>query len=359
MLSAITIVIILLFLFNLRVLHMSHVYDLKEQLGDSVMDSFKIRPANRLVHVSRQGLGHRLIRDASAYHLAKKLNLARMKLQWGSCAKDTNWKGAEDDSDGLNIFQHLFSNDLLYVPTPSGPSREGKKVIVRNDVYGYVPGQIYKKFMLPLDKEVYMDDYGPFLTKMESDSEFYDKLVENYVFKNEVEEFMEKHKFSEHEVIGIHLRAGNGEERRTIEDEEKFIDNFMDLVRIYVRVMKILYHDRFAKRSPLIFFATDTQRLIPEMERVAQDFGVKVVTLPQIRVDKGATFKQLSGREHQCLEGWKGTQNIIKQKSMYLDNYLRVIMIGSLTTISLLLLLLLFLSLQTWLMTWCYYPIRT
>jgi len=83
----------------------------------------------------------------------------------------------------------------------------------------------------------------------------------------------------------------------------------MDLVKIYVRMMKILHKERFVHRTPLIFFATDTQRLIPEMEKVSEAFGVKTVTMPQIRVEKGATYKQLAGREKECLEGWKDMVN--------------------------------------------------
>ena len=44
--------------------------------------------------------------------------------------------------------------------------------------------------------------------------------------------------------------------------------------------MKMLFHDRFARRKPLIFLATDTPRLIPEIAEATEKFGVKTVSLP-------------------------------------------------------------------------------
>ena len=295
---------LILLYYNLRLLSLSHAFDLKEAFGDSLMDGFKILPANRVVHVSRFGLGHRLIRDASAYHLAKSLDVARMKPQWGSCSKDTNWKGKEGHDD-LSIFPYLFGNDVLYVPSPSGPIREGKRLIVRNDVYGYIPGQTYKSFELPIQPETYKSSDGPFLNKLASDSEFYDKLIENYAFKDQIDAFMEEHKFSEHEVIGIHLRFGNGEKShfewsgRGVDNEKTFKDNLMKLLQLFLRLMRMLHDQRFSEKEPLVFLATDTPQIIPEIVKATKKFGVKTVHFPQIRVEenKGVSFKAFAGKE--------------------------------------------------------------
>jgi hypothetical protein len=307
LLAAIALVLFMLISINLRVLSMHKVYDLQARLGDSILENFKVLPANRLVHVSRFGLGHRLLRDASAYHLAKSLDLARLKIQWGSCSIDTNWKGKEHH-DEYSIFPYLFGNDLWNVPTLGNPAREGKKIVARNDIYGYVEGEIYKKYALPIYKDEYKSDEGPFMSKLASDSEFFEKMVDSYVFSDKVEAFMQEHDFANHEVIGIHLLAGNGEKKRTIEDERQFMNNLLFLVQQYVRLMKMLYHERFAARTPLIFLATDTPRLIPEFIEATEAFGVKTVHLEQIRLedDEGVTFRALAGKGDKCLEGWQG-----------------------------------------------------
>eukprot|EP00980_Cylindrotheca_fusiformis_P027991 scaffold22575_cov141-Cylindrotheca_fusiformis.AAC.22 len=307
LLGAIGVVVFMLVSINMKLLSLTTFFDLKESLGDNLMESFKVLPANRMVHVSRAGIGHRLIRSATAYHLAKSLDLARLKLQWGSCSKDTNWKGSEGQ-DKLSIFPYLFGNDLWNVPgTLSGAKREGKKVIARNDVYGYVPGESYKTYHIPIQRDIYESEDGPFFDKLQSDAEFYDKLVDTYVFKQEVDDFMEEHNFEDHEVIGIHLSAGNGEKKHMIEDEREFMANILGLVSQYVRLMKMLFQERFARRTPLIFLATDTPRLIPEIQMATEKFGVKTVFLDQIRLedDEGVTYRALSGKEETCLEGWK------------------------------------------------------
>lgn len=295
---------------NFRILSTSSLFDYTERLGDGVMESFKVLPPNRLVHVARFGLGHRLIRATSAYHLAKSLDIPRMKHQWGSCAKDTNWKGKEGIEE-FSIFPHLFGNDLWVVPTGSSAQREGKRIIVRNDVYGYVPGQTYKSFSLPIQKESHGNDDGPFMMKMSSDSELYEKLVDSYMFKEEVNAFMEENNFRGQEVIGIHLRVGNGEEThfqwsgRGLKDETEFVSNLIHLIHSFLEETKNL--ERFAKRTPIIFLATDTPRLVPEIQKRTIKFGVKTVTLDQIRVqdNEGVTFKALAGKEQSCLQGWQ------------------------------------------------------
>eukprot|EP00980_Cylindrotheca_fusiformis_P027992 scaffold22575_cov141-Cylindrotheca_fusiformis.AAC.23 len=295
---------------NIRLLSTLRIFEYGEKLGDSVMESFKVLPANRLVHVTRFGLGHRLIRATSAYHLAKSLDVTRMKHQWGSCSKDTNWRG-KDGRDEFSIFPYLFGDDLWVVPTGSFPKREGKRIIVRNDVYGYIPGQTYKSFSLPIRKDAYSTDDGPFMMKMSSDAEFYEKLVDGYMFKDEVGSFLERHRFGEHHVIGIHLRLGNGEKThfewsgRGVEDESEFLSNFLNLMQSFLQEAGA--QNRLVNRKILFFLATDTSHLVPEFQKRTREFGVQTVVLDQIRVkeNEGVTFKALAGKEQDCLEGWQ------------------------------------------------------
>jgi hypothetical protein len=294
--------------YNLRLVSKVNVFDNGERFGDTFWENLKVLPANCLIHVSRFGLGHRLIRDTSAYHLAKSLELTRMKFQWGSCSKDTNWKGQK-----LSIFPYLFGDDTWIIPSTSVPKPQGKRVIVRNDIYGYVPGQSFKNYALPIPKDRYKSYNGPFWNKLASDSEFYNRLVESYVFKDQVDAFMEEHNIANHEVIGIHLRVGNGETAhfqwggRQIKNESEFMSNLMQLIQTFLERIQSQHADRFETRKPLIFLATDTPRLIPDVINATAKFGVKTIHLEQIRVktDEGVTFKAFAGKEEKCLEGWQ------------------------------------------------------
>jgi hypothetical protein len=199
------------------------------------------------------------------------------------------------------------------VPSSNQSPQRGKEVLVRNDVYGYFPGQTFKTYQLPLPM-IYKDVKGPFLEKLNSDIKFYQLLRDRYIYKDQMMDFMKKHKFEEHTVLGIHLRAGNGEQKhfkssgRGISNEMEFVSNFTRLVHHFIETVQVSHPDRFQKKKPLIFLATDTVSLVPSIINATRAFGVSTILLPQIRVDdnKGVTYKALKGGAGtDCLEGWK------------------------------------------------------
>jgi hypothetical protein len=268
----------------------------------------KLLPVNRLVHVTVFGLGHRLCRASSAWHLSKMLNLTLMKHQWGTCA--------EDNVSGPRIFSYLFGDDVLAVPpihTPAqfSPAR-GKEILVRNDVYGYVPGQNFKNYRLPLNPHHFLPE-GPFLSKLASDAAFYSMLRDRFVFKEVVNNFRQEYQFNRHTVLGLHLRAGNGEDAhfsesgRGIANETEFVSNLLNLVHSFVVTVSKNHPLRFSERPPLLFVATDTAYLVPFINKTMLSFGIPTAVLPQIRVDakEGVTFKALNGAGDKCLEGWQ------------------------------------------------------
>jgi hypothetical protein len=103
----------------------------------------------------------------------------------------------------------------------------------------------------------------------------------------------------------------NGEEThfqwsgRGLKDEAEFLSNFIHLMQSFLEKAKTM--KRFAKRKPLIFLATDTPRLVREIQDAMNKFGVKTVVLDQIRVkdNEGVTFNALAGKEQSCLKGWQ------------------------------------------------------
>lgn len=263
-------------------------------------------PLNKLIHVAIFGLGHRLIRATAAWHLAQRLNLPRFKFQWGSCGNE--------DSKELNIFPFLFGQDEWDVPlhqanTTNTVSRQGRgrNVIIRNDVYGYLPAQTFQDHRIPLDESIYQGSTSPFHEKLASDTHFYQQLQRRFKFSDLVHQFMEQHRFSDHTVIGIHLRAGNGEGEhfvhagRHIANETVFVTNLIQLVGRSFLMEKAL------KKPPLIFLATDTAYLVPTISNLTERFRTSTVVLPQIRVadNQGVTFSALSGAGQKCLLGWQ------------------------------------------------------
>ncbi len=262
---------------------------------------------NKLIHVAIFGLGHRLIRTTAAWHLAQRIGLKRFKFQWGTCGKD--------NSTELIIFPYLFGHDEWNIPTlqlntlAAKPLQYGRNVLVRNDVYGYLPAQTFQDHRIPLDEKIYKHSLGPFHSKLDSDIRFYQQLQSRFVFRKHLDQFMLDHGFHEHRVIGIHLRAGNGEEEhftyagRHIANETIFISNLVELIKRFL----ILDDSQEKAKPPLIFLATDTPYLVPTMANLTLHFGVSTVVFPQIRVadHQGVTFSAFSGTGRKCLLGWQ------------------------------------------------------
>jgi hypothetical protein len=276
--------------------------------GNNGTDTKLLLPINKLIHLTIFGLGHRLCRATAAWHLTKKLNLTRMKLNWGTCGKTHD--------TGFPIFPNLFQSEEWDVPNSNFASpQRGKEVLVRNDVYGYVPAQTFKNYHFPLDDETYKDPEGPFLSKMASDVELYRLLEDQFMFKDRLQIFMEQHRFQDHSVLGIHLRAGNGEvthftdSGRYIANETEFVSNLVNLVQHFLDSVQTSHPEQFPKtKPPLIFLATDTAKLVPGFVNATQTlFGVPTVVLPQIRVDDnaGVTFQAFQGKGEKCLLGWQ------------------------------------------------------
>jgi hypothetical protein len=155
---------------------------------------------NQIAHLAEFGLGHRLAKISSAWHLTKTLNLTRMVLFWGDCQGNPS-----------NIAPQLFGSDSIDVPGSEKRAKEakandnvGKTIKLKNDVAGYYNGANFKKHKVVLPTSVGGDDC-PFMNKYRSDVELYRILLRRFVGKGDVIKFMEEKKFKEHFVVGIHL----------------------------------------------------------------------------------------------------------------------------------------------------------
>ena len=275
---------------------------------------------SKIVHSARFGLGHRLNKMSSAWHLTKSLNLTRLEMQWDSC------KGMQ------NIFPRLFRNSsYIDVPVNGGDAmkanfaRNASKVIkILNDVDGYFGAMNYKYHQVPLSLDEYKDSKSPWLEMLESNVQFFKILRGRFVGREEVIKFMYEHGFRNHFVIGLHLRLGNGESHhfaetgRGVRDEMVFVKNVLDLLSIFLKKLRRSHPTRFANsnivpssgfcqrtemKTPLIFLATDSPKFIPIIANTTQKWQVKTIVVPQTRVDKGVTYEEFKGGE-KCLQGW-------------------------------------------------------
>ena len=153
---------------------------------------------------------------------------------------------------------------------------------------------------------------------MESDVELYRLLEERYQFRDSVEQFMQENEFQRHAVIGVHLRAGNGEiddrenfiySGRRISNEAEFVFHFLELLHSFWKNITnsgLCFH-RLKKKPPKVFLATETPYLVQMIVTITQQHHIPTVVLPQIHVadNQGVTFSALDGAGDRCLEGWR------------------------------------------------------
>ena len=405
---------------------------------------------NEIIHRAFFGLGHRLHRSAAAYHLAQSLSLphplelsttetnpsyldqsqlqpiiTHLRFHWESCLSSEevrNSSRADDNQEEeieYNVFRYLFGDDLwklyyrdgalrkasnMFAIVESSSSDNNKStnsdiktknrrnmIVLRNDIPGYIAGQLYKDLKLPVNytsnrqflqknqtqsiETASMTSsepqhlYDVILDKvMHSDVDFYERLEGKYRFQSELQEFQIEHKWNERPlVLGLHLRAGNGEDAHFTEsgrassldaDESAMIARLLRLTKMMAtREMKRSWEKMIDSEQkgqnykpekflrPLLFIATDTAHLLPVIEKVSgllskddrknydeflntssnqtNRFNItmtdpdlmtfEILTWPQDRLPKngGVSFDALKGKGKRCLEGWRSSMSDI------------------------------------------------
>eukprot|EP00977_Amphora_coffeiformis_P009982 scaffold2335_cov175-Amphora_coffeaeformis.AAC.9 len=279
------------------------------------MDTTVSTEVFRLAYNGFAGLGHRLMRMAAAYHLAKTLNLTQFTASWGSeCGRNN-----VGDPD---IFHHLFGRqDMTVIPsnehlfswlnTSRGvplfyPNDTRKRyLLIGNEVPGY-SHHLAMKWLKILTK-------NGFHGKQESDIEFYTQLQKRFRFKNKAMSFMKNHSFWNHTMIGLHVRAGNGEKgdfthkRRGIDDLDRWVSNVAILLQQLQTTTTCIKN---VTKEPLkIFLATDTPSVLGKLRSATRQMDIDVIIFEQNRVEegKGVSFlKQVweENAEKMCHQGW-------------------------------------------------------
>eukprot|EP00980_Cylindrotheca_fusiformis_P029072 scaffold22713_cov139-Cylindrotheca_fusiformis.AAC.9 len=303
--------------------------------------NFKKNPPQEYVnpvdirYVGVAGLGHRLIRMSSAYHLARALEVSSLDVFWrGFCPSQSRSKP--------NIFQFLFDNDAIDVSTEISAdmvlfpfANHSSASSLKGFVFGAsMNTNSTKKYQLKIVNELegYTHMYEakdvegldpPFYGKLETDFEFYSRLIERFKYRTNVDELLAFHA-KKHTVVGVHIRAGNGE----VGDFEKFrqlgqgnlfgwLHNFTDLLKKYVLVDETIL---IRGKPPLIFLATDTPSVV-EYFRTNLGRSTQVLVTPQHypTQGKGVSYNGDHANLTMCLESWKYQMMDMAALSEYAD----------------------------------------
>jgi len=168
------------------------------------------------------------------------------------------------------------------------------------------------------------------------DDRFYRQLKASFLFNDRIEAFAKDHRFSERLVLGIHVRAGNGEtgdfvkKHRGIEDIDSWVLRMaetMDRLIQEIQSAQQQQQDGAAVNNnnnnntsssssssstnpsslpPLLFVATDDGSVVGKLANATRPYGIHTTTLPQIRLEAGAgvTYFAKNFEHDQCKESW-------------------------------------------------------
>jgi len=285
---------------------------------------------NRIVYIGKFGLGHRLSKMAAAYHLGHRLeeethSVIDLQVDWGTCELDSNGIGGP-------IFEYLFGLNVLPIKIDEQRSLSAtssniitahhssttttnvtKQLIVKNDCHGYYAGQNYKNARQGIPVSYTRQDM-PFFRKLDTDHEMFEMLRDKFQFTTELEAFRQQYQFDQSFVVGIHVRAGNGEQdhfvqaqRGTTVDLHVFLWNLVQLLhRGWTKLAR-------SDKPSLIFLATDTPSIIPILQQqMQQAWNNRTIPIPllvtypqhQLPSQGGVTYSQVKVGQA-CLDAWK------------------------------------------------------
>jgi hypothetical protein len=298
----------------------------------------KIRPID-FNYVGLNGLGHRLTRMASAYHLAVKLNSVERIIP--------DWKNCEGPLPTLNqstgyqsfIWDHLFGPQNVTIPDETffGPEinrgvvdfrrglchRSKSNVtlpngtnVLRVRMINACPGYAPRKYVGNLDTM-----HLPFLlSKQRTDEAFYEMLRSRFmaIHKNRVDRFFEKNgiDFSQSLVVGLHLRVGNDKDRDFVK-KNRLVSHVPTLCKKMILLVSeyLERHSLFdAARPVILFVATDGPVALHHLNDTIRGHGVpvKLVSLEQEEVEFLGTSFNLAGvssdaKYEHCIKSWENS----------------------------------------------------
>lgn len=275
------------------------------QMQKETMKYREISQEPSVGHRGVSGLGHNLVRLGAAHHLVKGLNLTRngLYISWG-----TKCGGKKEDGTDLDIIEYLLGGNVIPVPSlgpndspiiPFYRTNNTKKKGTKDSIYfiNQVDGYraVWKRH---IDRILKMLE-----TKVKSDFEMYSSLRALFRKNDQARQFVEKQKFDQHFVLGLHVRAGNGETGDFLDKERAF--NIEDWTKNFAKLMmdfveSDMYHQWSDGLSPILFVASDTPKVIDILKTTIGDSKskLKVVSYEQTYLENSiALFAKFNNSE--------------------------------------------------------------
>jgi len=288
------------------------------------------------------GLGHRLTRLADVYFVAKQLNFT-LRVFFGFCGHEEIFSSffATHADDNVNTFEDPDNNirksfwtsqEMFDMTSSSGGEGGGSSstssfynmyITINNNVPHFK--KLVRVGSTGLGDESRTGKITTvsssnkacqcFESRFQSDIEIYSKLRDRFRGRETVNEFRKQH-FDGKTVIGLHVRAGNGEtgnferKNRTITNIDEWTTSMaQQLLSIKSEIEAHNNDDRQQPPPPiLLFIATDTASMISTFQKLLGE-NIPVVHLSQTRTEDGqgvlfGEVGRVTVEGDQCMGGW-------------------------------------------------------
>ena len=229
------------------------------------------------------GAGHRLSKLADANYVAKQLKFS-LRVFFGFC-------------NNLEVYSYLFRPQSLTKEFLAGGTPD-MYIKFSNEVPGFK--KITRQGGNTTTCPCFDNDH-----RFEADIELFNSIRDRFRDQEKIDNFRRDNNFVKHTVIGLHVRAGNGEggdfmrKNRTIQDSTVWCQNMADLL--------INMSSAFTD-PPILFIATDTAHIISKLQTMLKN-KMNVIHLAQDRLVQGdgvlfGDSGSVNDNGDECLNGW-------------------------------------------------------
>ena len=298
---------------------------------------------NQIVYTGSFGIGHRMNKLSCVHHLLfanmdSALNnyISIIKVEWGTCPNNN----IANDKANIDIFEYLFESQFINASDAKShddPQHQqqilsdlnnndlnffgNKKLWIRNDVAGYYAGQSYKNAKIKLKGR---NTFDLFNSKLNSDYNLFRYLINHrFIGYNHLQQYKHKHEWEKHYVLGVHIRAGNGEKDHFVQSGRSIVLNDDDdnnstwheqqIVRHIAQAIQQIYEASITLKPPLVFLATDTEHYIKALTNALQEYNIPLISFneqPRIPKGMGVSYDNAIYFQHRnvsCYQSWYGS----------------------------------------------------
>ena len=271
-----------------------------DQIRVARQQAIRVKRASSVDYFACCGAGHRLNRLSDAYYLGKELDFT-VRVFFGFC-------GLQE------VFSFLFGpqplNEAQVLDNIGADVIAGRYMSTTPDRYIKVSNEVpgYRKLeRIGHNNTTTCPCIGAAGQRFNSDIELFSDLRDNrFRGRDKIDAFRQKH-FAGHTVIGLHVRAGNGE-KGNFEMRNRAIEDIDQWCLSMSSSLISLSQDFKDQDPPLLFIATDTTAIISKL-RTALKGKMEVVEYEQERVNhgEGVLFGEtgdVNSDGDRCKNGW-------------------------------------------------------